>query len=250
MGTKDLLSTRIYKAIKKDVLDGVYPLGEKINENLLAKTLFVSRTPVHNALKALHKEGLLGYNRNVGYYSNIVCRQDITEIYAIRLVFDTLAAYQASLNMQEEDFLELERMNEEAIRVLEEKADTVKLHAVARDFNAKISFFSGMSRLTSLQNIIFGYLEGFKILYFRKSMPQCLDTIKDRCLIVKAMRTRKRDLIEQAIKNYLDRISENIISFLPDSSKSASIFEAETFSEIKALAQEQAEKNLSEENIV
>ena len=64
--------------IKYNIINGVYPMGKRLKAKTLADELYVSRSPVNKALSSLYEEGLLNYNRNVGYSVRTVSYTHLT----------------------------------------------------------------------------------------------------------------------------------------------------------------------------
>lgn len=67
MNESKSLYDNVRSKIKYNIINGKYPMGMRLKAKDLADELYVSRTPVNKALSSLYEEGLLNYNRNVGY---------------------------------------------------------------------------------------------------------------------------------------------------------------------------------------
>lgn len=74
------------------LINGKYGAGEKLNEEKVAKTLGVSRTPVRAAFVELAKEGLLDYEVNKGYSVRRFSSVYILSAMAVREVLEGMAA--------------------------------------------------------------------------------------------------------------------------------------------------------------
>src|SRR5882672_2608368 len=98
-----------YEAILENILSGAYPSGTVVSEVSLAKDLKVSRTPVHQALARLAKEGLIehrsGLQPRIAYFS----REDVIEIYDMRLLLETAATQRAAKRMDSRVLADLTR---------------------------------------------------------------------------------------------------------------------------------------------
>ena len=77
------------------------PRGEQLRELALAKRLDASRTPVRAALHRLSEEGLVEITANRGATVIGITREDIEDIYAIRIRLEGLAARLAAERMTE-----------------------------------------------------------------------------------------------------------------------------------------------------
>ena len=98
MSRRNVVVTRAQsttEVIRQMIMTGSIKQGTRLQAQMLADRLGVSRTPVNDALSVLHKEGLLEYGANRGYrvkrfeLDNILCAFDVRltlEGLACRLV--------------------------------------------------------------------------------------------------------------------------------------------------------------------
>src|SRR5258706_4633677 len=89
--SRTFLVESAYEAIRENILSGTLPSGTTVSEVSLARDLNVSRTPVHQALARLAKEGLIEHKS--GRKPRVVRfgREDVIEIYDMRLLLETAA---------------------------------------------------------------------------------------------------------------------------------------------------------------
>ena len=92
-----------YSEIKKNILRGVIPLGERLREEHLAATLNLSRTPIREAIRRLEAEGLLVYSTNRGVTVREFTYEDIQDSYALRAQIEGYAAQMAAENHDDTD---------------------------------------------------------------------------------------------------------------------------------------------------
>ncbi|MEP9379362.1 GntR family transcriptional regulator [Aquabacter sp. CN5-332] len=85
-------SAWLLEHLRQALLDGIYPLGSRLNEVHLSQELNVSRTPVRAALQTLAGEGLLSYVPNRGFTVREVRLSEIVEAYEMRALAEGLAA--------------------------------------------------------------------------------------------------------------------------------------------------------------
>ena len=79
------------EAIRQMILDGEIKWGARLGAQALADRLGVSRTPVFEALAALHKEGLLDYEAHRGYGVKAFNIDDFLGAIDVRIVLEGLA---------------------------------------------------------------------------------------------------------------------------------------------------------------
>lgn len=213
----DLLSDSIYVQIRSKIISGAWPIGMRLNEKKIADDLFVSRTPVHRALQAIYDEGLLDYSKNWGYFIKVVTKEDIQEIFKIRIALESLAACEAAAKMTEADFAELDKINSEALAAIQNNPnDYHQLYKLSSKFNARINQFCAMPRLRLLQDGIQEYLQHFRTMSFEQNSERRELAVREHQAIVSAMRSRDNTLIYSRVKEHLQHASEYIISFVPD----------------------------------
>jgi DNA-binding GntR family transcriptional regulator len=81
-----------YEAIRRRILDNVYPPGHRALESALAEELGISRTPVREALIRLANEGLVEVIPRHGMRVLPVSPTDMQEIYAVLAALESAAA--------------------------------------------------------------------------------------------------------------------------------------------------------------
>lgn len=79
------------EALRQMILSGEIKRGERLRAQMLADRLGVSRTPVNDALAALHKEGLLEYGAHRGYAVKRFDADHLLGAVDVRLTLEGLA---------------------------------------------------------------------------------------------------------------------------------------------------------------
>ncbi|MFC4314454.1 GntR family transcriptional regulator [Steroidobacter flavus] len=90
------LSDRVFEIVREQILKGQLPNGEPIRQDALANELGISKIPLREALARLEQEGLLINHPNRGYYVQAMSRDQVDEIYALRLSIEPQAAAYSS----------------------------------------------------------------------------------------------------------------------------------------------------------
>lgn len=97
------LSERVFEVVREQILKGRLPHGESIRQDALANKLGVSKIPLREALARLEQEGLLVNHPNRGYYVTPMSREQVDELFALRLSIEPQAAAYASQVASNED---------------------------------------------------------------------------------------------------------------------------------------------------
>ncbi|MCR4964005.1 MAG: GntR family transcriptional regulator [Firmicutes bacterium] len=105
---KNNLRNRIFQQLESDIVSGKYPSGYNLSEKTLTEKFGVSRTPLREALAQLELEGLVEFVPHKGVFVLGISRQDIEDIYLIKLTIESLAAKLASERIEKEELTELE----------------------------------------------------------------------------------------------------------------------------------------------
>jgi DNA-binding GntR family transcriptional regulator len=87
--------------LRESIVSGQLAPGQRVYEQDLATRMGISRTPVREALRHLHREGLvlLAPNRETVVASYTI--QDVREIYQVRCALEGMAARLAAVNRAE-----------------------------------------------------------------------------------------------------------------------------------------------------
>lgn len=102
------LSTKVFKILREDILNGKYKENEELKEVAIGNELGVSRTPVREAFRQLELEGLLTIIPNKGAYVTGISPKDVHDIYMIRSSLEGMCAKLATENITNEQLEELE----------------------------------------------------------------------------------------------------------------------------------------------
>src|SRR6202050_3223278 len=87
---------RAYSAVRDGILQGRYNAGSRLTEQELASALGVSRTPVREALRRLHAEGLVEFEPNHGAVVALFELEDAEEIFELRALLEPISARRAA----------------------------------------------------------------------------------------------------------------------------------------------------------
>ena len=115
MPDKDIVNVKslgegVYRELKDNIINGVYPDGFHLVETKLCDEFNVSRTPIREAIAQLEIDGLAQTLPNRVTVVVAITKKDIEDIYDIRIRLEGLAARLAAINMTAADIKELEEV--------------------------------------------------------------------------------------------------------------------------------------------
>ncbi len=116
------LADQIFQKLEKEILTGKYAQGETLTETKLSEELGVSRTPVREALRRLGQEKLVKDTQR-GTVVLGISREDLIDIYAIRMPLEAMAVTRF-----------IENMTEETLKVLKDIVDVQEFYGSRCDF--------------------------------------------------------------------------------------------------------------------
>lgn len=99
-----------YEEIKKLILSGKLSNDMSISENVLAKMLGMSRTPVRDALRRLEMDGFVRIIPNQGVVIREVSINEVKEIYDMRIALEEFVTKELADMLSDKDFSNLEKI--------------------------------------------------------------------------------------------------------------------------------------------
>ena len=157
------LTTVIFERIRDDILYGKYEKGEKIVEAKLAEEFNVSRTPVREALKQLELDDLVENIPNRGVVVKGISKQDIVDIFTIRLAIEGIAVEWAIERMDQEDLQKIKEIYE-LMEFYTFKKDVKKFAELNTKFHEAI-YKATKSRY--LENVLKNYQVFMKVVRYK-----------------------------------------------------------------------------------
>lgn len=119
-GQMSPLVERAYHAIRARIISGALPGGHPLAEDELGDSIGVSRTPIREALKRLHGEGLVVLQRSRRARVVEFNEKDYGEIFDVRTVLEAHAAARAATKIGANDLVRLA----DNLHRMEEMAET------------------------------------------------------------------------------------------------------------------------------
>lgn len=85
---KTTISIQVAQELRRRILSGDYPQGVKLQQEQIAAELGVSRSPVREALGQLEAEGLVVLTPQKGAQVSPISRDEIAELFELRLLVE------------------------------------------------------------------------------------------------------------------------------------------------------------------
>lgn len=200
----------VYESLRRTIISGVIPAGERIVEKEYAERLNISRTPVREALRLLEMEELVEYLPRTGVVVKRISVEDAIEIYKIRHSLEVLASINAMDNITEEEIKDIENL----LDITEQKNKDGDVEEVIRlfgVFNTKIYEASRMKRLANMISRLNEYLQRFRNISISENERR-EKALREHRIILKAIAEKNKDQIDDIIKKHLEDSIEIVIA--------------------------------------
>ena len=217
----DLLSKKVYRILKKEIIKGSFEPGDKVLEGRIADQMGISRTPVREAIRELAAEGFVTLSPNQGVVVRSVSAESIREVLQIHSVLEGLAARLSCEVINEEDLKELENYVNK-MEKFANKRDSSAYSEVDLKFHELIVNTCRNKRLIQMRKNISDQAQRYRISSL--SIPRRLkESLKEHQKILEAFKTKdpkKADSTSQKhIQNALKNILVNVIEKQENSHK-------------------------------
>jgi DNA-binding GntR family transcriptional regulator len=176
---------RAYRTIRDGIVSGAYRPGDHLTAQGLAATSGISRTPVREAMRRLHAEGLIRFIPNRGAFVTHLDERDVFKIYNLRVVLEGYAAEAAALEATD--------------------AQIDALEALAREMEVAIEQppAPAIDRVAQLNN------EFHKLIVTAADSPRletALASIIELPLVLRTFRRYSRDELRRSMNQHLELV--------------------------------------------
>lgn len=141
--------TKAYNAVRAGIIEGRYAPAARITEQEITELAGVSRTPVREALRRLHAEGLLRFVPNQGAFVNHWSEADTEDIFELRSMLESFGARRAARNASDEQIAELRHLAESQRREAHDRGPghLERIAELNRRFHLLVQESAGSQRL-------------------------------------------------------------------------------------------------------
>jgi DNA-binding GntR family transcriptional regulator len=127
-------AAHIADELRAAVVTGVLAQGTRLYQDELATRFSTSITPVREALRQLHAEGLVEVESHRGVRVSTPDIEQITAIYVLRRLVEPFAVRRAAARLSRQDFARARTINEELLAA-QQASDQLLARQLNRDFH-------------------------------------------------------------------------------------------------------------------
>lgn len=201
-----------YDTLKKAIITGEIPAGERIVETEYADRLHISRTPLREALRKLERDGLVEYEIRRGVVVRAFTMEDVREIYTIRNALEMLTLPSIIENAQPEDIASLREKLAEMDK-LQEKDNVEGLSPLAREFHAQLTSISQQKRILRVIEGQDEYIRRFSAMAIRQENRRT-EAHEEHHRLVDYVEAKDLDHFRELMQHHINRSMENCLAAL------------------------------------
>ena len=208
------LEARVYNEVREALLCGQFKKGEWLTEHMLTQKLGVSRTPVRSALQRLAEDGLVSMTPNRGAVVIGIAKEDIVDIYRIRMRLEGLASAMAAEKITDEAKQKLSE-NVALFEFYVQRQDTEHIEELDTAFHSMIYEASGSRTLERILTDLHSNTKAYR------SQSLCVPgrlarTLEEHKEILGAILTGNAEKAEKLTSAHIERAMENMLLVLAE----------------------------------
>ncbi len=203
------LEEQVTATLEEEILTGKLAAGTALTEQSLSKRLGVSRTPIRAALHTLAEEGLISLVPNRGAVVVGVTRDDLVDIYNIRMRLEGLASATAAKRISPEDLASL-RESVELAEFYIQKNDAEHLKELDTEFHSIIYRASGSRMLCKTLSELHRNITSYRKMSL--AVPGRLErSVGEHREILEAIEARDADKADRLTSQHIASALENML---------------------------------------
>ena len=201
-----------YDVLKKAIITGEIPAGERIVETEYADRLHISRTPLREALRKLERDGLVEYVMRRGVIVHAFTSEDVDQIYTIRNSLEMLTLPYIIENATAEDIAALREKLSRMDKMME-KDDLEALSPLAREFHTSLTAISGKNRILRVIEGQDEYIRRFSAMAIKQENRRST-AHEEHHRLVDLVESKDLPAFEELMKNHIERSKECCLAAL------------------------------------
>ena len=201
-----------YDVLKKAIITGEIPAGERIVETEYADRLHISRTPLREALRKLERDGLVEYVMRRGVVVHAFTTEDVDQISTIRNSLEMLTLPYIIENATAEDIAAL-REKLAAMDALIARDDVEGLSPLARDFHTCLTAISGKNRILRVIEGQDEYIRRFSAMAIQQENRRS-SAHEEHHKLVDLVEKKDLPALEELMRHHIERSKECCLAAL------------------------------------
>jgi DNA-binding GntR family transcriptional regulator len=207
------LSDRIYEYLKEGIVTNGFKPGDRLEEQDLADSLSVSRTPVREALGRLGADGLVTILPRRGALVVSLSAKDIKDIYDVRESLEVLAIELCVERMTGDDMANLERIHQEFADALD-RGEFRVCFARDREFHDELMKLSSNSKLKEFYDRLAAPIQVTRLMHCENRASQ-ESSYRQHSAILAALKERDAARAGAHMREHLRKVKADLLANQP-----------------------------------
>lgn len=148
------LRDQVLAELRRRIVNGDYPPGQRLTEDRLAADFGVSRNPVREALRIVQADGLVTMTPRRGAVVATPDASSVADLFAVRSSLETVAARMAAERATAQDVADLRALLD-AAREATERDDLSRVAELNGDLHMRVIATSGNRWLSSISSSLY-----------------------------------------------------------------------------------------------
>ncbi len=205
---------QIYLLVRGLILTGKIAPGEVIDEKEIASHLYVSRTPVREAVKKLSDENLVDVIAQSGTKASLIDQHEVEQSFIIRRALEMESAAQAAPRMTDKHSDTLSDLLHKHSRAIE-RLDFEEAIAIDDRFHRTIAEISNLPRLWRTIEISKAQLDRCRYMMLPRA-GEAEATLEQHREIIRALNSKDPERARRTMADHLERSYTNAAKVLDD----------------------------------
>ena len=201
-----------YDVLKRAIITGEIPAGERIVETDYAERLHISRTPLREALRKLERDGLVEYVLRRGVVVRAFTIEDVDEIYTIRNALEMMTLPAIIEKATPEDIASL-REKLAKMDKLSYPENISALSPLAREFHAEMTAICRLPRILRVIESQDEYIRRFSSMAIQQENRRA-QAHEEHYKLVEYIENHDLEHLEKLTKKHIERSKENCLAAL------------------------------------
>ena len=208
------LRDQIYDILKRRIVLRQIESGKKINEEDLAKSLGVSRTPIRETLLRLEHEGIVKIIPRRGAFVVSQSKEKVMDLFEVREVLEGLVAQLATKNMNHELLDRLKRCLEKISSGDGDNNRLLKYTPADVEFHATLLEAADNELLKSMMESVNVHLQMVRLRTVAlPGRPE--QTVKEHYEILAAIEKKNSSLAEKLMRKHVASVRRDALKNMP-----------------------------------
>jgi DNA-binding GntR family transcriptional regulator len=206
-------SEAAYYELRERVMDGRLPPGTDLDQESLAREIGLSTTPVREALRRLEAEGLVIQRAHFAIHVPELSRDEIQNIYAVRMMLEPEAARLACVEAPDETLKQVRLILDKSLTAEPESLSPMGRLQINRNFHRGIYAASGNETLTAILDSLWDRCDRYR-LQLLKQDTTVESSIREHQEMADAFCSRAGQRLADLTRHHLVGSAETLVELL------------------------------------